>query len=296
MGNTLTLQDDKFKELWDRLSPNNSGNFRVPPKYLVMHYTAGTSATGARDWLCNPNARGKPSAHLVVGDTEDTTFQIVPFDRIAHHAGKSFYKGVSYLNDDSIGIEVVNAGPLTQGVDRKWRTWYGAVIPEERVLVAPHKRGGPVRGWMSYSPEQMEWLEIITQTILAHYPSIKEVVGHDDISWPRKTDPGPAFPMSKFQALTDPRSARPKETKPEDFTKDQITADDDLFEVTARVLNIRGGPGTSFEKISAYGPLKDGQLLEVLEEEGDGWVFVELVGGEHPGNRGYVYDKYIKRT
>jgi N-acetylmuramoyl-L-alanine amidase len=28
----------------------------------------------------------------------------------------------------------------------------------------------------------------------------EDVLGHDDISWDRKTDPGPAFPMISFRS------------------------------------------------------------------------------------------------
>lgn len=290
---TLTLKDHRFQEIDFNLTPNTSGKFRAPPKYIVMHYTASTSAKSSTNWLTQKAA--KASAHLVVGDNEKNTFQLCPFDTVAWHAGKSYYQGINGLNHYAIGIEVVNGGILTQGVDRKWRTWSGQVIDESRVLVAPHKRGGPVRGWMSYSVEQIEWLEVITTALLSHYPSIKEIIGHDDISWPRKTDPGPAFPMGRFQSLLG-RKEEPAPVKTQDFTVSDVTDEDELFVVNTAVLNIRGGPGTSFEKIVAYGPLKSGQLLEVIDQEDDGWSFVELVGGSYAGNRGYVYNKFIKRV
>ena len=65
-----------------------------------------------------------------------------------------------------------------------------------------------------------------------------------------------------------------------------------MFKVTVDRLNIRGGPGTEFEKIETYGPLNKGQVVEELEEEGK-WVFVELIGGQFNGNRGYVHSNFL---
>lgn len=281
----LTLRDHKFDELWYKETPNNSGKFRSPPKYLVMHYTAGTSPTGARDWLLNKQA--KASAHLIVGEAPEQTWQICPFDEIAWHAGKSFYQGISGLNSYSIGIEVVNAGILTQGVDRKWRTYTGQVVPEERVVVSAHQRGGPFRGWMTYSPQQLEWLEILTIAILNNYPSIKEIVGHDDIAWPRKTDPGPAFPMTRFQNLLEHRGQ----------DESTLREESNLFEVNTAgsALMLRGGPGTNF---GIEAKLPNGTKLVVLDPRADQWAFVEVAGPDSSdkGKRGFVFDSYIKRV
>lgn len=283
MSNLNIKQHVLSPEIWRGLSPNNSGFFQDPPKYIVMHYTGGASAMSAKDWLSNPKARGKPSAHVVVGFSEIDTYQIVPFNKIAHHAGRSYYKGFSYLNKHSIGIEVVNAGLLTKDQGH-WRTWYGANVFDEEVYIGSHKKEDIVRGWKKYPVEQVQLVERIVELILDAYPSIKEVIGHDDISWPRKTDPGPAFPMWRLKNLTDRR----------DLSGSRLQEPQDELEVTASVLNIRGGPGTEFERIKAYGPLKRGQHVRKLDDEDNGWVFVELMSGEHQGNRGYVFDKFLK--
>ena len=44
-------------------SPNQSSG--LTPEYVVMHYTAGSSAVSSVAWLRNPAARA--SAHVVVG-------------------------------------------------------------------------------------------------------------------------------------------------------------------------------------------------------------------------------------
>ena len=79
-------------------------------RYLVMHYTAGGSADGAIRTLTDPAV--KASAHLVIAADGEIT-QLVPFDRVAWHAGVSSWQGLTRLNGHSIGIELDNAGMLT---------------------------------------------------------------------------------------------------------------------------------------------------------------------------------------
>ena len=88
-------------------TPNHGGV--MTPEYLVMHYTAGSSAESAVAWLCNPEA--KASAHLVIGRDGSIT-QLAAFNRSAWHAGQSRWAGRNSLNAFSIGIELDNAGKL----------------------------------------------------------------------------------------------------------------------------------------------------------------------------------------
>src|SRR5690606_19314135 len=122
------------------------------PRYLIMHYTAGRNAKQSIDWMCNPVS--KASAHVVIARDGKVT-QLVPFDRVAWHAGVSRGEGIKGLNQHSIGIELDNAGRLTaQG--GKWRAWFGDVYPEDQVVVATHKHETTPTGWHMYTPEQIE--------------------------------------------------------------------------------------------------------------------------------------------
>ena len=77
---------------------------------IVVHYTAGTSARTAAEFLAKEEV--KASAHLVIG-RQGELFQLVPFDTEAWHAGRSCYGGRANLNRYSIGIELDNL---------QWRT------------------------------------------------------------------------------------------------------------------------------------------------------------------------------
>jgi len=180
-----------------KASPNVGGAL-VNPTLLVMHFTAsGVGARGDADFLSNPNA--KASAHVVVGETGDY-YQIVPFNKKAWHAGVSSWKGKNNCNDYSIGIEVDNWGIVTKKPDGTFQSWTKAPVDASRVVHLKNKRGVDAY-WQTYTDIQLAKVGEITKAILAAYPSIKEIVGHEDVAPGRKTDPGPAFPLARFQSL-----------------------------------------------------------------------------------------------
>lgn len=252
-------------------SPNVGGE--VQHEYLVMHYTAGPSATSAVNWLTNSDARA--SAHLVIGRDGSIT-QLVPFDRVAWHAGASRWEGREGLNEYSIGIELDNAGRLTRHGDG-WRAWFGIDYDEAEVIEAVHKHETELCGWHTYTPEQLQVALIVANTLVAKY-GLLDVVGHDDIAPYRKSDPGPAFPMENFRA---PLVGRQDDTAVR-------------YETTAN-LNIRTGPGTQHAPLPGS-PLPVGTQLEIVNRQGF-WAFVEVldVVQDIADLEGWVHTHYIRR-
>lgn len=178
-----------------RKTPNMGGVIR--PEILVMHYTSGPTAEGAISWLCNPAA--KASAHLVI-DLDGTVTQLVPFNRAAWHAGVSSYHGRPNCNGFSIGIELANVGELKTSARGEYiDPIRRKVVDADHVIVAAHKNGGGVHGWMAYDPRQIEAAEDVARALVETY-KLRDVVGHDDVAPNRKVDPGPAFPMRQFYA------------------------------------------------------------------------------------------------
>jgi N-acetylmuramoyl-L-alanine amidase len=92
-------------------SPNMGG--QLAQTYMVIHFTAATTLDGAEATFANPAA--KVSAHLVI-DRDGSILQMVPFNRVAWHAGISRWRGLEGLNSHSIGVELVNAGRLVPTV------------------------------------------------------------------------------------------------------------------------------------------------------------------------------------
>lgn len=174
-------------------TPNQGG--KVQPLYLIMHYTAGPTAAGAISWLANPAA--KASAHLVI-DRDGTVTQMVPFDRVAWHAGKSRWQDLEGMNSYSIGIELANAGKLEK-VGGKWVNWSGKAVPDAEVMEATHKHETTPAGWHTYPPAQIEASIEVAAALNEAYHFL-DVLGHEDVSRGRKVDPGPAFPMRSFES------------------------------------------------------------------------------------------------
>jgi len=262
------LQGNDGKAVEFAASPNTGG--RLKPQYLVMHYTAGRSARSSVGWLTD--RRSRASAHLVIA-RDGTVTQLVPFNKVAWHAGLSRWEGLVGLNAHSIGIELDNAGPLAlqAGI---WRAWFGTEYPDAEVVEAVHKNETEARGWHAFREKQIAAAVAAAQAIVGKY-GLKDVVGHDDIAPDRKTDPGPAFPMQNFRAAV---MGRAEETL--------------LFETVTR-LNIRSGPGATFEKLDAS-PLAPGTRLMLNRTEGD-WRNVDVLDGDGtPVLSGWVHGAYIR--
>ncbi|GAA5266059.1 N-acetylmuramoyl-L-alanine amidase [Acidiphilium sp. MT5] len=154
-------------DLGHSLSPNfDHRPANAPLDHLVLHYTGMDSAQAARARLCDPAA--KVSAHYLI-DEDGTIEQLVPERYRAWHAGLSYWRGVSHLNDRSIGIEIVNPG---------------------------HEHG-----YRPFPARQITALIGLCQAILARHPiPARNIVAHSDIAPTRKTDPGELFPWPTLAA------------------------------------------------------------------------------------------------
>jgi len=104
------------------------------------------------------------SSHLLIERDGELT-QFVPFNERAWHAGESIYQQRTACNDFSIGIEL-------EGTDSE-----------------------------AYTTQQYDKLNQVLACLIAHYPSLRadKIVGHNDISPGRKTDPGHAFEWSRIK-------------------------------------------------------------------------------------------------
>jgi N-acetylmuramoyl-L-alanine amidase len=256
-------------------SPNSSGKFSEGlPDTIVIHYTAGASLESSVKTLCDP--RSKASAHLVVG-RDGSVVQLIPFDNIAWHAGKSSYQGRVGLNKYSIGIEIDNAGRLTKSV-KGYTSWFGREYPEAEVIEAVHRNEKTPDYWHRYSEEQIQSSQEICSELIESYP-ISTIVGHEEISPGRKSDPGPAFPLDKLRERV---LIRERGVDQEPAT----TAVGQAGLITANKLNIRSAPSLTAETVAP--PLPRGIIVDIVGES-EGWYQVELK------MKGWVKADYVKR-
>lgn len=282
----MRIENHKIPGLWYGQSSNLGARREKPPVVIVLHYTTGWNGKASRDWLMGTaggTINTRSSAHVVV-DRDGTAWQIAGFDRTAWHAGPSRYGELQGLNSHSIGIEFVNAGWMKPNGLGDFIDAYGkrmnarALNKAGGYTLAPHGRvGSGAFAWPLYPEAQIAMGLDIVQALIAAYP-IAAIVSHEEIDtrgW--KTDPGPAFPMERFRALMGEAADR-----------------EEVHVVTAGRLNLRGGPGTGYEKIVPPGVLLRGTRLKLLKREGD-WAFVapERGDGEEGSITGWVHAAYI---
>lgn len=176
----------------------NYGPTIIQQRLIVIHYTAGKNPLGTISWFLDP--KSQVSSHFLI-DRNGKISQFVPLNRMAWHAGQSEWKGLTWLNQWSIGIELDNIG----------FTRIGFSLPSELQVVATHKDEPKPRTWEKYPDLQIDSAIELCRLLVATYPTITEVVGHDDVSPNRKKDPGPAFPIMQFQhAIFDTAPPTPK--------------------------------------------------------------------------------------
>lgn len=267
--NNLLVLDDKPVPQYP--SPNIGGTLK--PSFLVIHYTASAhDAHGIGKFFQNP--ANKVSAHLNLSENGEFT-QSVPFNRVAWHAGKSQWQGISGLNSHSIGIEVCNPGPLTRLENGKFKSWWGKIYDSNDypIFEATHPFGSPKGWWIPFTEEQNEALLTVGALLMDEF-RLKEAVGHDMISPGRKSDPGPCMDSRIYSRLNGDRAAD--------------TGFGDLI-VTSNRLNVRSKPETTASVITV---VTRGTVLDFISQSGS-WFYIEMTDGR----KGYVHSNFVvKKT
>ena len=201
--NHLLFDDDGNPYQYEDI-PSFDKKKEITPSYVILHYTAGMPIEGT----INTFRAGSVSSHLVV-DRDGSIIQCVPFNRRAWHAGPSQWADRTDLNSHSIGIEINNFGLVRRDDDNRWERG-GIILPDDDVIEATHKFLYKPFGWQIYPEIQLTTVLEILRTLIAAYPTILDIAGHDDIfnsgvegpgGLPEveKLDPGPAFPMDSFR-------------------------------------------------------------------------------------------------
>ena len=259
-------------------TPNKGAAFKAGlPDTIVIHFTAGRDAKSAVKTLVDPTV--KASAHLVVGRDGGIT-QLVPFNIVSWHAGKSAWEGRTGFNDFSIGIEIDNAGRLEKQGDRFY-SWFGKEYPREDVFEGVHRNESEIGFWHRYQEREIETVREICALLIKAYP-IKLILGHEEIAPGRKTDPGPAFPLDRLREklLAGDRS----ETDPPEPVVSKPLG---KGIVVASTLNIRRDPSAAAPKTAD--PLPQGAAVKILARK-PGWLYVSAEC------KGWVSEQFVKEV
>ena len=146
-------------------SPNFNER-KGPPDMVVLHYTGMKTGAEALARMCDPVSQ--VSAHYMV-EEDGRTYQLVPEERRAWHAGVASWKGETDINGTSIGIEIVNPG---------------------------HEFG-----YRDFPPAQIDAVIGLLDGIRERWDiPDHRILGHSDVAPARKEDPGERFP---WQVLAD---------------------------------------------------------------------------------------------
>lgn len=144
-----------------RVSPNfGPRRDGLLPDCLILHYTGMVTGEAAESWLCTPES--EVSSHYLVHEDGRVVQMVREGDR-AWHAGQGSWRGRSDVNSFSIGIEIVNPGPLA--------------------------------GFPPFPDVQIEAVASMCRDICArHHIAPQRVLAHSDVAPGRKSDPGERFP------------------------------------------------------------------------------------------------------
>ena len=162
-------------------APSANFNERLHPlDMLVLHYTGMKDGPAALARM-QEDKEPRVSAHYMV-EEDGRVFVLVPEEKRAWQAGRSWWRGDEDLNSRSIGIEIVNPG----------HEWGYRPFPEPQIAAV------------------ME----LCQGILSRWPIPQNrIVAHSDIAPDRKEDPGEFFPWKRFSEAGIglwPQPARPE--------------------------------------------------------------------------------------
>jgi hypothetical protein len=177
------------------------------PEGAVVHFTAGRCSRGDADAVATIKyGSGQGHAYFCISTT-GKVYQTIPMDHWGSHAGKSAYTGLgSSVSRRTVGIEVCNAGHVkktSNGFEPWWNKDNSSkndYFREDEVRHVERQANIGTTGYYHcYTPEQEESLIRLLLWMHETAPSIFKidyVVGHDEVSPGRKSDPGGSLSMT----------------------------------------------------------------------------------------------------
>ena len=162
-------------------TPNNY------PTYIIPHFTCSYELEGTVGYFQKEGV----SVHFVVGKKGEVV-QMAPVNMRCAHAGSSVWNGNNDLNRFSIGIEVVNLGPLEKRGDKFYDCW----DREYKGLVRCKNEIG-FKYWEPWTEEQEQAVKDICLWACESFDiDSKNIADHAEVAPRRKNDPGGSSEMT----------------------------------------------------------------------------------------------------
>ena len=167
-----------------------SENFNSRVNHLVIHFTSEDFERSMA--ILTGETERRVSAHYVIPQFGDLTYSgdtlrvyhLVSTSDRAWHAGRSYWAGKTGLNDQSIGIEIVNQSGCNKDI----------------ATLGNSAEFATACAFQPFGSEQIDLLVRLLKQTLEQHPDIRPeaIVGHADIAPSRKVDPGPLFPWKQL--------------------------------------------------------------------------------------------------
>lgn len=181
------------------------------PRSIVMHYTVTDTVTAAKNAL-NAANNGNGLSYTFLIDHDGTVWQTRAPDRSSAHAGRSNWKAASgvgntsSLNTAAVSISFINRGFFghRNGDFYFDLNAHGNLINKSYPASEVHTTAsiydpGTRRHWHRYTEAQLTAARRLIEALVQAYPTITELIGHDDIAIDGKQDTGPLFPMAEWR-------------------------------------------------------------------------------------------------
>ena len=198
-----------------------SENHNARIRLVVLHYTT-SNWQSSLDVLTQPGPNAV-SAHYLIPESGDASYpkerplrvyQLVPESQRAWHAGHSRWQQLQSVNDQSIGIELVNQSRCSalnqtatiQPIISSQPVSQGQTSTREqtvdRVQIPPSQHFAPPTFCLEqdFDPTQIQLLVGLLKQILQRHPDMSPtaIVAHSDVAPGRKQDPGSRFPWREL--------------------------------------------------------------------------------------------------
>lgn len=144
-------------------------------QFIILHYTATTNEVSIKELT----SERVSSHYLILSGDDKKIYNLVPDNERAWHAGVSFFRGKTNLNDTSIGIEIVS-----DGIYREYRDYPTYNLYEH---------------YVDFEEIQIKKVAQLVRELVAKYKiPARNILAHSDIAPSRKKDPGAKFPWKRL--------------------------------------------------------------------------------------------------